>query len=145
MSALSRSAEIDRILSLYGSDAAGMMAMLERQFAVLHNRSQVLLGLCGIVISSTGFSGRAIAGTGFGAKVLVITGVALVMLSAALVAVGVQHLWWLSQQPGADTRAWLEASLNYRDRKTNFYRVALIVMIAGLACYVAAIAWMLGA
>jgi hypothetical protein len=59
------------------------------------------------------------------------------------VAVGVQHLRWLSQQPGDDARAWLEASLDYRDRKTNFYRAGLGVMLVGLACYVAAIGLML--
>ena len=85
MPCLSRTEEADRILALYGDDLPAVMTMLERQFVVLHNRAQVLLTLCGIVISTTGFSGRIIAGTNALAQVLIVGGVALVLLSAAIV------------------------------------------------------------
>jgi len=97
MPCLSRTEEADRILALYGDDLPAVMTMLERQFVVLHNRAQVLLTLCGIVISTTGFSGRIIAGTNALAQVLIVGGVALVLLSAAIVVWGVLHLRWLSR------------------------------------------------
>jgi len=106
MPCLSRTEEADRILALYGDDLPAVMTMLERQFVVLHNRAQVLLTLCGIVISTTGFSGRIIAGTNALAQVLIVGGVALVLLSAAIVVWGVLHLRWLTMQVGADTRSW---------------------------------------
>ncbi|HEV7300085.1 MAG TPA: hypothetical protein VGN72_12020 [Tepidisphaeraceae bacterium] len=142
-SVLSRAAEIDRIVERYGDDWPGIMAMVERHFAVLHNRAQVLLTLCGIVISTTGFSGRLIAGTNVLAQALVIGGIALVLLSTAVVAHSVLHLRWLTMHAGDDTRAWLESSLAYRDYKTGSYRVALIIMVAGLCLYCGAIAIML--
>jgi hypothetical protein len=141
---LTRVEESARILREY--DDAGfpdMMAMLERQFAVLHNRAQVLLGLCGIIISTTGFSGRLVAGTNAAAQWLVIVGVALVLLAAAIVCWGVLHLRWLTMQLGADNAEWLATSLRYRDTKTNYYRVALLLMLVGLTLYAAAIAIML--
>lgn len=138
--------ECDRILSSYGSEPTrleAIMAMIERQFGVLHNRAQVLLTLCGIVISTTGFSGRLIAGTNVAAQVLVIIGVTLVLCSAAVVVWGVQHLSWLTHQRGELMRDWLLTVLAYRDRKTRFYRLGIALMLAGLAAYVGAISIML--
>ena len=84
-SAIDHQQEMQRIKAMYPDDQPGMMAMLERQFAVLHNRAQVLLGLGGIVITTTGFSGRLIAGTNRVAQVSIIVGVGLVLTAAAMV------------------------------------------------------------
>ncbi|CAN5646893.1 hypothetical protein BH09PLA1_BH09PLA1_06140 [soil metagenome] len=143
MDPLTREQEVDRILTMYTDDLPGIMTMVERQFIVLHNRAQVLLTLCGIVISTTGFSGRIIAGTNGLAQVLIVAGVALVLVSAAIVVWGVLHLRWLTMQAGADTRGWLLTSLAYRDMKTQSYRVGIVVMLIGLTLYVGSIAVML--
>jgi hypothetical protein len=119
------------------------MTMLERQFGVLHNRAQVMLALCGIVISTTGFSGRIIAGTNLWAQGFIVAGVGLVLATACVIAWGVLHLRWLSLQPGGDTREWLNSSLKYRDLKTSIYRFGVILMLIGLTCYCASIAIML--
>jgi hypothetical protein len=143
-SVLDRAAEADRILAHYGAEAMGeIMAMLERQFTVLHNRAQVLLALCGIIVSTTGFSGRNVAGTGPTAQKLIVIGVVGVLIAAALVCWGVLHLRWLSMQPGEETRTWLINSLGYRDYKTTCYRIGLLVMLLSLAAYVGAILIML--
>ena len=143
MSSLTRDEEATRIMSVYGDDLPAIMSMLERQFVVLHNRAQVLLTLCGIVISTTGFSGRIIAGTNALAQWLIVSGVGLVLLSAAIVVWGVLHLHWLTMQPGDDTRTWVLTSLEYRDKKTSSYRVGIVVMLVGLTLYVGAISVML--
>ena len=143
-SVLRRTAEADRILAHYGPDALGeIMTMLERQFMVLHNRAQVLLALCGIIVSTTGFSGRNVAGTGPWAQRLIVTGVVGVLVAAAMVCFGVLHLRWLTMQPGEDVRVWLINSLGYRDLKTVTYRIGLIVMLLSIAAYVGAILIML--
>lgn len=139
-----RQAEINRIFRIFGrDDQRGVMETLERQFMVLHHRSQVLLGLSGIVITTTGFSGRLIAGTNDLAKWLIICGVALVMVAAATVCYGVLHLRWLTQQPGDDIEHWLSQALTYRDRKTCYYRVGIILTVIGLSLYVGSIFVML--
>ena len=146
MNHLTRTEEAERILRHYGDGDASfaeIMVMLERQFAVLHNRAQVLLGLCGIIVSTTGFSGRLVAGTNPLAQVLIITGVAFVLLAAAVVCWGVLHLRWLTMQAGADTRAWLLTSLRYRDHKTMSYRVGLMLLLIGLVVYSASVSIML--
>ncbi|WP_437816282.1 hypothetical protein [Sorangium sp. So ce1078] len=144
MKNVAREEEVDRFIKLVGPDSWEVVhGILERQFSVLHNRAQVLIGLCGIVITTTGFSGRLIAGTSRAAQGLIIAGVATVLLSATLIVWGVQHIRWLTQQPGNDMRGWLLVSLAYRDRKTTIYRVAIAFLLVGLSFYVIAIAMML--
>jgi hypothetical protein len=144
MGCLSRKEECERIIRQFGAERMEpIMAMLERQFSVLHNRTQVMIGLCGVVITTTGFSGRIIAGTNFAAQLLIVNGISLVLLAAAVVVWSVLHLRWLTQQPGEDIRAWLMTVLSYRDRKTEAYRVGMALLLAGLTLYVAAIAVML--
>lgn len=140
---VTRQEEIDRLIVMYRDDTAKMMEAMERQFLILHNRSQVALGLTGIVVTTTGFSGRIIAGTNALAQALIVLGVTLTLASALLVVLGVLHLRWLTQQPGELVRPWLETCLSYRDKKTNFYRAGIIVLLVGIALYVAAIAVML--
>ncbi len=141
---LDRNAEADRIIEQYGADGfRSIMELLERHFLVLHNRAQVLLTLCGIIVSTTGFSGRNIAGTSAAAQLLVITGVGLVLIAAGVVCWGVLHLRWLTMQPGGDLKHWLLVSLRYRDYKTTCYRIALFVMLIGMTTYVMAIVLML--
>lgn len=144
MKCLTRQQECERILRQYGTEKMDpIMSMLERQFGVLHNRTQVMLGLCGIVITTTGFSGRIIAGTNLAAQLLIINGIALVLLAAAVVVWSVLHLRWLTQQPGDDLKTWLTTALAYRDRKTEAYRVGVGLLLGGLTMYVLAIAIML--
>jgi len=140
---MDRTTERKRIREIWRDDGAGIMAMLERQFTVLHNRAQVLLGLCGIILSATGFSGRIVAGTNRLAQALIVAGVIGVLAAAVLNGWGVLHVRWLTQQPGATLDEWLDVSLRYRDRKTAFYRAALAALLLGLACYVGAISVML--
>jgi len=135
--------ECARIAREFDSSFASTMTMLERQFTVLHNRAQLLLTLCGIVISTTGFSGRVIAGTNSVAQWLIIVGIGLVLLSAVVVVSGVLHLRWLTLQPGENYVAWLHESLSYRDKKTGWYRAGIVLMLIGLTFYVAAISVML--
>jgi len=136
--------EVQRILQIYQPQgAAAVASLLERQFTVLHNRGQVLLGLCGIVITTTGFSGRIIAGTSRLAQGLIISGVTSVLVAACVVVWGVMRLRWITQQPGDTTEHWLRAGLLHRDRKTHHYRTAIVFLIVGLALYVGAIAMML--
>ncbi len=140
---LPRDKEAERILQIYGEKVPDMMAMLERQFAVLHNRAQVMLGFCGIVITTTGFSGRLIAGTNLSAQVAVIIGLLFVLAAACTVVWGVLHLRWLTLQPGETPADWLWTSLRYRDLKTCHYRNSIYLMLAGLTFYVFAISVML--
>jgi hypothetical protein len=141
---LSRDAEHARILREYSAlPFDSVMAMLERQFGLLHNRSQILLTLCGIVITTTGFSGRFIASTNAWAQWTCILSIVFALLAAGVVVWRVLHLHWLTAQQGDDRSAWLLRTLEYRDRKTTGYRIGILLLLVSLSFYVVAIAIML--
>ncbi len=143
---LTRAQEVQRLLKLYGpDDPRGAMDLLDRQFAALTSRAQMLLGLCGIVVTTTGFSGRIIAGTSRLAQLAIITGISFTLLAAAVVVWGVLHLRWITQQPGQLLEPWLDQCLAYRDRKLQCYRVGIVLLMLGLTAYVISIALMLWA
>jgi len=135
--------EARRLIDRLGGEWKTVMELLERQFTVLHHRAQVMLGLCGIVITVTGFSGRLVAQTGAAARWLILVGIALVLAAAGTVVLGVLPLRWITQHPGDDLTQWTETVIAYRDRKTRRYRLAALIMIVGLALYVGAMGLML--
>ncbi len=136
--------EAQRILDLYGDgNHADVAALLERQFGVLASRAQVLLGLTGVVVTTTGFSGRLIAGTNAAAQWLIILGMGLVLAACAVTVFGVLHLKWITQHPAPLGREWLITCIRYRNLKQRFYGLAIVLLIIGLTFYVAAMAIML--
>jgi hypothetical protein len=145
MNKLSPDQEYNRIIAVYGKDdLLDALNLVERQLHTLTSRAQMLLGLCGIVITVTGFSGRIIAGTNRVAQALIVSGVSITLLAAALVVAGVMKLHWITQQPpDSDLPTLIKSSLAYRDRKMCYYRKAVFVLLLGLTCYVIAIAIML--
>ncbi|GMV84053.1 MAG: hypothetical protein AMXMBFR7_52370 [Planctomycetota bacterium] len=144
MNLLSREDEAQRIEEVFGiEDPKAMWDLLDRQLATLHNRAQLLLGLAGVVVTTTGFSGRLIAGTSALGQGLIIAGVALALIAAVVVVWGVLPIRWLTQLPGEIPEEWLQAALAMRDGKTVRYRWALVLLVLGLALYVGAIAVML--
>lgn len=145
MHKLTTEQEYDRIMQVYGKESQrGALDLLERQLNTLTQRAQMLLGLCGIVITVTGFSGRIIAGTSRIAQVMIVSGVGITLLAASLVVGGVMRLHWISQQPPmGDLPQLIRTTLAYRDRKMRFYHAAVYVLLLGLTCYVIAIAIML--
>ena len=100
---LDREAEAERMMAEYGGRLPELLPVVERNFAVLANRSQLLLVLAGVVVSTIGFSGRLVAGTNAWAQWLVVAGLTLTLLAAGAVSWGVLHLRWLTMQPGGDT------------------------------------------
>lgn len=141
---LDRDAERESILARYGHERfEAIQGLMERQLDVLLSRAQLMLGLCGIAITTTGFSGRLIAGTSRLGQGLIIGGLGLVLAAAALLVWGVLHLTWITQRDSQFIDTWLDAVLRYRDHKTRLYRIAIFLLLIGLALYVGAIAVML--
>ena len=116
--------------------------LVVRQFDTLQARAGYVLTFCGVVITTTGFSGRLIAGTNTLAQVCIIAGVTLVLAAAWLVLVAVLRVKWTTQtlDPGDAALADLLAR---RDRRTAVLRAATLVAMVGMSFYVAAIAIML--
>lgn len=144
---MSSTANIDEearaILGLADGKLAAAFDHVERQHAVLIVRTQVLLSLCGIVITVTGFSGRVIAATNEWARGAVMLGLFTVLLAAAVAMAGVMRLSWLTQVVTADAHETLTRCLVLRERKTRRLELAIVLFVAGFSLYCVAIALML--
>lgn len=117
--------------------------MIERQLGVLVMRTQVLLSLCGIVITVTGFSGRAIAQTGALARASIASGIIIVLAAAITAIAGVMRLRWLNQVLGEDALENVVRGIAIRDGKSRSLGAALVLFAIGFGLYVLAIAQLL--
>jgi hypothetical protein len=135
--------EAERILKFTGADHFGALQVLERQLGVLVLRTQVLLSLCGIVITVTGFSGRAIAQTSFSARLCISLGIFVVLSAAATAIGGVLRIKWLTQVATDDALQTLVNAIEVRQQKAKYLAVSQILFVAGFALYCAAIAQLL--
>lgn len=132
-----------RILEMCGGRLSEAMAVLERQFATLHNRAQVLFSFSGIVVTVTGFSGRLIAGTNQAAQLFIVSGLAVVIASAFYIYHRVMTLRWVTQQLGETNDTTILRIIRRRDRKTAAYKRGGYLLFAGIILYGIAIAIML--
>lgn len=135
--------EAQRILAMSDGRLSEAMAVLERQFATLHNRAQVLFSFSGIVVTVTGFSGRLIAGTNNVAQFFIVCGLAVVIASAFYIYHRVMTLRWTTQQLGESDDDTLLNVIRRRDRKTTAYKLGGYILFAGIILYGIAIAIML--
>jgi len=142
-SARDGSSEAQRILHLCGGDALKAYQILQGQLATLVVRTQAMLGLSGIVITVTGFSGRTIAQTSASARLLVVAGLVIVLAAAAVGVGGVLRLRWSTQAIADEPRETLTRMIAIRDAKERFLRVAHVLFIVGFSLYCFAVAQLL--
>jgi hypothetical protein len=139
---LTRTKECERILKSHGADFERISVALDRQFLTIHNRAQLLLGICGVLISASVVvtTGRLIGrGPEFSHQRLagfaLVTAGVLEIAAAAIVVGGVINVRWITQQPGEDLRAWVYSNLVYRDRKTRLYRTSIVLVLLSMVGY----------
>jgi hypothetical protein len=140
--------ECERIIEAHGpADFERINAALDRQFRTLHNRAQLLLGVCGVLISASVLvtTGRLIGRKPefehqhTAGHLLVAAGI-LEIIAAAVVVGGVLNVRWSTRQPGRDLPGWVRANLVYRNRKTRAYQVATLLLLLSMISYQVAIA-----
>lgn len=136
-------AEAQQLLRLCDGNMGGAVRILDGQLNTLHARAQVLMGLAGVVVTVTGFSGRTIAGTSLFGQVTVVLGLAVVLGSAVWLYGRALHIRWLTRELGRPDADALVAIIQRRNAKTSACHQAGVVLCLGLALYGLAIASML--
>jgi len=137
------STEAQGILDLCGGDGLKAFQIVQSQLATLVMRTQAILGLSGIVITVTGFSGKTIAQTSDMARTMVVAGLVIVLAAAAVGVGGVLRLRWSTQEIGGDPLATIARMIAIRDSKERFLQVALVLFIVGFSLYCFAVAQLL--
>jgi hypothetical protein len=138
---LNRAEEVERLMILFEDQPpAALYSLVSDQVHTLHNRGQVMLGLCGGIFSIAAFTGRTLSQAHPYARYPIISAGLLVMASTLVLVWSVLDIKWVTSQQGQNPAQWLTAVLEYRDRKTRAYQVAVYLLNAAVVFYGVAVA-----
>jgi hypothetical protein len=133
--------ELEELIALYRSDAAAIRQELYDQFKTLHGRAQVLLGICGVLLTASVLitTGRIIGRGSYelariAGWLLALAGLCDIGATAIIVG-GVLHIKWLTHAPGEDLRTWVLRAVAHRNAKTRAYHAALVVVLLSMLFY----------
>ncbi len=132
--------EVRQLSRLFAGQPIQLVQFLGHQIATVKTYAQVLIGLCGLTITVTGFSGAHMIRSGSLASTLMVAGIALVMIGLVTCIRTVTHLRWVSQDLRDDLDETAQIVLRRRNRTQRAVSIAAVFVAGGLACYLAAVA-----
>ena len=131
--------EARHLQRLFADQPIQLVQYLGQQIATVKTYAQVLIGLCGLTVTVTGFSGAHMIRSGSAAAVLMVGGIAMVMVGLVTCIRTITKLHWVSQDLRDDLRETVEVVLRRRNRQQRSLVVAAVFVAAGLAFYLAAV------
>lgn len=131
--------EARRLHQLFATQPAQLVQYLSHQIATVKTYAQILVGLCGLTVTVTGFSGAHMIRAGSLSAGLMVGGIALVVLGLMLCLRTITGLRWVSQELRDDLVETAVVVIHRRNRKQRSLAVAAIFVTAGLVCYLAAV------
>jgi hypothetical protein len=131
--------EARHLQRLFADQPVQLVQFLSNQIATVKTYAQVLIGLCGLTVTVTGFSGAHMIRSGSTAAMLMVGGIALVMVGLVLCIRTITKLHWVSQDLGDDLAQTVVVVLQRRNRRQRALGVAAVFVAGGLACYLAAV------
>lgn len=137
--------ETDQLIALHPANETATRQELESQFATLHGRAQLLLGICGVLLTASVLitTGRiighgALALARLAGWLLALAGLCDIAATAIIVG-GVLHIRWLTKEPTEDLRTYMMRAIAHRDAKTRAYHAALAIVMLSMLFYQAAV------
>ena len=131
--------EARRIAALFAGRDADLVGYLSNQIGTVKTYAQVLVGLCGLTITVTGFSGAHMIRAGSMSATLMVAGIALVLVGLGLCIRTITALRWVSQELRDDLLDTARVVILRRNRQQQMLAVAAVFVVAGLACYLGAV------
>jgi len=131
--------EATRLRALYAGRDADLVTHLSGQLGTVKTYAQVLVGLCGLTITVTGFSGAHMIRAGSVSAGLMVTGIALVLVGLIVCIRTITRLRWVSQELRDDLVDTAIAVIHRRNRQQRILSIGAIFVVAGLAAYLGAV------
>ena len=132
--------EADALLRAHEGKLGPCLTTAAAHFAVLHGRSQLLLTLCTLTLTITGFSGPKIIASGEISRWALVLGIGFVLISLILLLMSSMVVHFATQFIVHDEpRIGLAKLIIYRNRKAWWYRWQLGCVVIGLTSYVVAV------
>jgi hypothetical protein len=131
--------EARRLHALYAGRDADLVNHLSSQIGTVKTYAQVLVGLCGLTVTVTGFSGAHMIRAGSLSASLMAVGIALVLVGLVVCIRTITLLRWVSQELRDDLVDTAIAVIERRNRQQRMLSVASVFVVAGLASYLGAV------
>lgn len=131
--------EAKYLLGLYDGKLSSCLEFLKQHFNVIQARSQLLLTICTLALTITGFSGPQIVQTNLFARYSMVLGIVFVLAAMLILLLGGLRIRWVSQMIAETPQATLSSIIRYRNRKTRLYFAELSLLVIGLTSYVASV------
>ena len=139
MGGVSVNDEVRHLLRLFKDQPVALVQYLGHQIATVKTYAQVLIGLSGLTVTVTGFSGAHMIRSGSLSASLMVGGIALVMVGLVICIRTITRLHWVSQDLRDDLEETLGIVLQRRNRHQRALSVAAVFVAGGLACYLASV------
>ena len=131
--------EARRLHALFAAQPAQLVQFLSGQIATVKTYAQILVGLCGLTVTVTGFSGAHMIRSGSISAGLMVAGIALVMIGLVVCIRTITALRWVSQELQDDLIETAVVVIERRNRQQHLLSIAAVFVAAGLGCYLAAV------
>lgn len=132
--------EARRLHALFEARPADLITFLSNQISTVKTYAQVLVGLCGLTVTVTGFSGAHMIRAGTVSAWLMVAGIALVLAGLVLSIRTITQLRWVSQDLRDDLVETAVRVLERRNHQQRRLAQAAVFVVGGLACYLGAVA-----
>lgn len=131
--------EARRLHQLFQGQPAQLVQYLSHQIATVKTYAQILVGLCGLTVTVTGFSGAHMIRAGSLSASLMVGGIALVLAGLMMCLQTITGLRWVSQELRDDLVETAVIVIHRRNRKQRRLSLAAVFVAGGLVCYLAAV------
>ncbi len=131
--------EARRLHQLFADSPAQLVQYLSNQIATVKTYAQILVGLCGLTVTVTGFSGAHMIRSGSTSAGLMVAGIALVLIGLLLCLQTITGLRWVSQELRDDLIETAVVVIHRRNRKQRTLTIAAVFVAGGLFCYLGAV------
>jgi hypothetical protein len=131
--------EAQRIHRLLPNDPGRLVELLAGQVATVKAYAQILVGLCGLTITVTGFSGAHMIRSGSIPAGLMVGGIAFVLIGLVVCIRTITTLRWVTQELRDDLVETAVVVIERRNAQQRAVGRAAVFVAVGLALYLGAV------
>lgn len=131
--------ESKRLADLFENRPVDLINFLSGQLAVLKSQAQMQLGLCGLAITVTGFSGAHMIRAGALSSWFLVIGVWLILIATVLGLRALGAIRWVTQDLEADLSVTAAKVLARRNAQQGQLAVGSFFVALGLTAYLGSV------
>jgi len=132
--------EAEYLVEIFPNQGVQLLNFLSGQLSVLKGQAQMLMGLCGLTITVTGFSGHHMVRGGTFPSVMLVAGIVFILVGIIITIRTMAMLRWVSQDLRDDLIDTAEIVIKRRNNQHRLLALAGIFVIMGLGCYLLSVA-----